>query len=197
MITYANPNRICGAATECTQGYYALNSSKSCVATCPGGFYKNIAGQTCDSCMKGCINCTSSDTCAACDTSYSVWSDYKCYLFCSRLKPFYSTTGCVSACPTGYYQDLVTCKTCSSNCLTCIISAENCLICANGYYSSNSICVSECPTNTIPQAVNGSQVCVSCSQTDCSVTPLTFKVYKLLKNFKFTLQMQFNQPVNI
>ena len=45
--------------------------------------------------------------------------------------------------------------------------------------------------------VNGSQTCVSCSVADCTTTPLTFEVTKLIDNFQFTLQLQFNQPVNI
>lgn len=122
-ITYANPNRVCGTAYQCTQGYYALNSTKSCVQNCPAGYFINVAGQTCDSCMKGCINCQTASACLTCNSLTSVWSNYKCYLFCSALKRFYYTTGCVLNCPTGTYLNLTTCQNCSSTCTTCVISA--------------------------------------------------------------------------
>lgn len=41
VITYANPNRECGTSFECTPGYFALNSTKSCVSACPDGYFKN------------------------------------------------------------------------------------------------------------------------------------------------------------
>ena len=168
VITYANPNRICGTAQQCTQGFYADNATKSCVSSCPAGTYVNLAAQTCDSCSRGCINCTSVTNCLKCNPIAAIWSNYTCALYCSPLRRYYTTKGCVSACPTGSYLSLTTCLNCSAVCKTCIITAENCLICANGYYRSNGICVSQCPSGTIAQAVNGSQTCLSCSVVSCA-----------------------------
>lgn len=123
VITYSNPNGVCGSAFQCTQGYYALNISKSCVRTCPAGHYVNIPGQTCDPCMRGCLVCTTSSTCATCNTTVSVWSDYKCYVFCSPRNRFYGPTGCVPNCPKGMYLNITTCQNCSSSCKTCIVTA--------------------------------------------------------------------------
>jgi hypothetical protein len=156
---YANPNRICGTAVQCTQGFFALNTTKSCVANCPSGFFKNNDLQTCDACSKGCTYCLNAAQCITCDSTRSTWSNYKCYLFCSALKRFYFTTGCVSICPKGYYLNLTTCLACSTTCLTCVVSAENCLVCASGYYISNSLCVSSCPVNTKAASINGSLKC--------------------------------------
>jgi proprotein convertase subtilisin/kexin type 5 len=194
VITYANPNRICGAAYQCTQGYYALNSTKSCVTSCPAGFYVNIASQTCDSCMKGCSYCLNGAQCITCNSNLSIWSNYKCYVFCSARNRFYGTTGCVAQCPNGTYLNITTCQSCSSTCKTCIVTAQNCLVCANGLYISNGICVSTCPTNTSPQNVNNSQTCVSCNGP-CTQQPLTFTTTQFTENMKYTVQMKFNGPV--
>lgn len=123
VILYANPNRICGTAFNCTQGFYALNETKSCVSSCPAGYYVNVQAQACDACMKGCVNCTTVSSCLACNINTAIWSNYVCYTFCSPLKRFYTLKGCVSSCPTGTYLKLTTCQNCSVVCKTCVITA--------------------------------------------------------------------------
>lgn len=71
------------------------------------------------------------------------------------------------------------------------------MICAKGLYSSNGICVSNCPSNTAPRVVNNSQTCVSCNITKCTSQPLTFTTAQFSNNMKYTVQVQFNQAVNI
>lgn len=137
------------------------------MSTCPAGTYVNLAAQTCDPCMRGCIECTIVTQCIKCNPVMATWSNYTCHLYCSPLNKFYTAKGCVSVCPTGSYLSLTTCLSCNAVCLTCVVTAENCLICANGYYRSNGICVSQCPTGTVAQAVNGTQTCVSCSIANC------------------------------
>ena len=165
--------------------------------TCPAGFFVNVAGQTCDSCLRGCLTCTSSLTCITCNNNVSVWSNSKCYMFCSVLRRFYGTTGCVAQCPAGTYLNITTCQACSSTCKTCAVTAQNCLICANGLYRSNGICVSTCPTNTIPQNVNNSQTCVTCTASTCTQKALSFSTTQFSNNMQYTVQVQFNQKVNI
>jgi hypothetical protein len=158
----------------------------------------NIAAQTCDACMKGCISCKIGTQCLVCNTNVSVWSNNTCYLYCSAKNRFYGTSGCVGQCPNSTFLSITTCKSCDSTCLTCSITAQNCLICANGLYKSNGICVSTCPTNTIPKLVSGSQSCVSCSVTDCNVKPLTFATtqqYSL--SGQYIVQMQFSSTVTM
>lgn len=57
--------------------------------------------------------------------------------------------------------------------------------------------MSQCPSNTIAQLVNGSQTCVNCTPSICKEEPLTFTTTQFVDNFKFNVQIQFNQPVNI
>lgn len=157
----------------------------------------NIAGQTCDACMKGCISCKVATQCLQCNTNISVWSNNTCYLYCSAKNRFYGTSGCLAQCPTGSFLSITTCKLCDSTCKTCSVTAQNCLICANGLYQLNGICVSTCPTNTTPKLVNGSQSCVSCAITDCKIEPLTFSTTQFATNSQYTVQVQFSSTVNI
>ena len=139
----------------------------------------------------------SSSSCLTCNTLISVWSNFKCYMFCSRNRKFFGTIGCVQACPAGTYLNLTTCQSCSDSCKTCIISSTNCLVCSKGFYVSSGICVATCPSGTIAKLVNGSQTCISCSVTSCALQPLTFTTTQFVDNFKFNIQIKFNQKVNI
>jgi hypothetical protein len=93
------------------------------VTSCPAGYYVNVSAQTCDSCMRGCVNCQTLSACIACNPTAAIWSNYTCHLYCSPLKRYYTLKGCVSACPVGMYLSLTTCNNCSSVCKTCIITA--------------------------------------------------------------------------
>lgn len=147
--------------------------------------------------MKGCISCRIGTQCLACNTNISVWSNNTCFLYCSARNRFYGISGCVAQCPNGTFLSITTCRPCDSTCKTCSVTAQNCLICANGLYQSNGICVSTCPANTIPKLVGSSQSCVSCAVTDCKVQPLTFATTQFSSNMQYTVQVQFNQAVNI
>lgn len=103
VITYANPNRICGTAFECTAGYFALNTTKSCVTDCPSGYYKNNTLQACDACLRGCSFCRNATSCITCNDTLALWDDYTCHTYCSPLRKYYTTTGCVQTCPEGSY----------------------------------------------------------------------------------------------
>jgi len=142
--------------------------------------------------MKGCINCLTYKSCLACNINTSIWSNYTCYVFCSVTKKYYTAKGCVKFCPNGTYLSLTTCLACSSVCKTCQVTAENCLICANGYYRSNGICVSQCPSGTIAQLVNGSQTCVTCNPSICKSQPLTYKTTQFVNNYQYNVQIQFS-----
>lgn len=176
VITYANPNGHCGTAFQCTSGYFALNITKSCVQNCPSGFYKNSSLQACDACLAGCSYCVNSLQCITCNTAIALWDANKCYIYCSQLRKYYTDIGCVSTCPTGYYLELVNCLACSSLCKSCVVQPENCLTCADGYYLSNNLCVSTCPDNTKAVLEGSKLYCKSCSETDCTTTPLTYQV---------------------
>jgi hypothetical protein len=147
--------------------------------------------------MRGCISCQTADRCLLCNTNISIWSNNTCFMYCSARNRFYGTTGCVSQCPTGTFLSITTCRPCDATCRSCAVTSQNCLICANGLYQSNGICVSTCPSNTTPRLVNGSQSCVSCAITDCTVRPLTFSTTQFASNMQYTVQVQFNQVVNI
>lgn len=140
-ITYANPNGICGTASQCTPGYFALNSTKSCVQSCPAGYYKNNTLQSCDSCLVGCQQCTNASQCQICNNAIALWDNSTCHVYCSPIRRYYTAIGCVTVCPTGYYLKLVTCYACSIICKSCSEQPDNCLTCANGFYLSNNLCV--------------------------------------------------------
>jgi proprotein convertase subtilisin/kexin type 5 len=141
VVTYANINGTCGTSLQCSAGYFALNSTKSCVTTCPSGYYKNSITQTCEYCMKGCSNCNNYSVCLACDQVNALWDNYICYPYCSRLMHYYYGSGCVSACPAGTYLNLTFCTACSAICGTCQLQPSNCLTCADGLYLQNHLCV--------------------------------------------------------
>lgn len=148
--------------------------------------------------MRGCLVCTTSSTCTSCNTTVSVWSDNRCWVFCSAKNRFYGPTGCVPRCPRGMYLNITTCRNCSSSCKTCIVTAENCLTCADGFYSSNGICVSTCPKDTAPRVINnGTSACVSCAVTSCNVAPLTFTTTQFSKDMQYIVQILFSEVVNI
>lgn len=71
------------------------------------------------------------------------------------------------------------------------------MTCADGYYTSNGICVSTCPKDTTPKIVNGSSACVSCAVTSCSIAPLTFTTTQFTSNMQYSVQIQFSESVNI
>lgn len=102
-ITYANPNGVCGTAFQCPAGYFALNTTKSCVQSCPAGFYKNSTQQACDACIPGCTLCLNASQCITCNDQVALWDNYTCYLFCSPGNHYYSNEGCVQTCPAGTY----------------------------------------------------------------------------------------------
>lgn len=100
----------------CRSGYYifSLNVTiNQCLGTCPGGYYGNAQGGSCQPCLYPCLNCTSSLDCIACQTGV---------LYQSR---------CISACPDTTYlnQTAVSCLSCQGNCLTCFNTATNCISC--------------------------------------------------------------------
>lgn len=121
VITYANPNRVCGTAFQCTAGYFALNTTKSCVRECPSGYYKNDTLQACDSCISGCSYCRNATSCITCNSTLALWDDYTCHTYCSPLRRYYTDVGCVNVCPDGTYLKLTTCDTCSEICKRCIV----------------------------------------------------------------------------
>ena len=71
------------------------------------------------------------------------------------------------------------------------------MTCADGYYTSNGICVSTCPKDTTPKVVNGTSACISCAIANCKVAPLTFTTTQFSNNMQYSVQIQFSESVNI
>lgn len=206
VVTYANVNGTCGTSLQCSAGYFALNSTKSCVTVCPSGYYKNTMTQTCEYCMKGCSSCNNYSICLACNSLTALWDNYTCYPFCSRLQRYYYGSGCTSSCPAGTYLNLTFCDACDPLCNTCELQPANCLTCADGLYLQNHLCVQSCPNNSRPMMSGGSLVCQACGTgglnctttgNDTAALPLTFTVNQTVENYKFKLYLSFNQKVNV
>lgn len=71
------------------------------------------------------------------------------------------------------------------------------MTCADGYYLSNNLCVDKCPDNTKAVSENGKLYCKSCSEVDCSVTPLTYEVTQYVEDFQYKFRLKFSEKVNI
>ena len=136
----------------CSVGYYldsTLDSSGTCVQTCPSGYFGNDITRTCDiiTCPANCLLCPSSDTCTKCKTTH-VLENGVCTTYCSSANPINFNGSCHSSCPQGYFNHnqqgyLNTCVICDPNCLTCSGPTNSeCLSCHSGRFLQNDKCLS-------------------------------------------------------
>ena len=148
-----NGTQACISCTKST-GTYLVNGN--CVFVCPTGTYSDLTSQSCLNCSYNCISCSSSQSCSSCSSGY--------FLYLGQ---------CVTTCPNGTFAKGVTCNPCSTGCFQCS-NSYTCSLCQSQYSlfanSTNSYCVSSCPTGYYSQAVmtssftNSNQfICVACS----------------------------------
>ncbi|KAI1239706.1 Proprotein convertase subtilisin/kexin type 5, partial [Lamprotornis superbus] len=134
----------CSGPTEhqclsCANNRYLLN--RTCVETCPDGYYADSTERQCSACHSTCDSCTRkhSSQCLSCKLDCLSCNTYF-YLL-------HSTNECVSSCPQYYYEnkDNNICERCHSSCLTCEgKGAFSCTSCVWSYSLLNGMCNSDC-----------------------------------------------------
>jgi proprotein convertase subtilisin/kexin type 5 len=193
-MRYANSTSMnCVYSIGCAP-YYGLNSTGTCISSCPTGFFANNTIYLCQLCPITCTTCTNMTYCSSCITQ-SLFANNFCNPYCSSTNIYYQVNGsCTSQCPNGTYLNVLNCTICNSTCINCWGSATNCTKCNNGLYLNQQImsCVSTCPTGYQP---NSDLVCISCS-SNCS-TNLTFTTQNQVINGTNYVYVQFNNNVTV
>jgi hypothetical protein len=138
--------------TRCALGYYLYESTLTCTALCPSGFFNNNTltanNYYCSLCLSGCLTCNGPglDHCQTCQTANV--SGTLVYYFKEV-----SLDACVTRCSTGYFGNILNnkCDPCQAGCISCEFNASYCYSCraANGNdffkpQTSNS-CLIVCP----------------------------------------------------
>ena len=160
--------------STCPQGWFADNSTFTCVRNCPSNSYADNNTRKClahcpgterlfsDSSTWSCVascpgftygndqNWTCISNCPAAVFGYMLSLDNLCVEQCPS--PFFASVPirtCVTNCGAGMFGDVATriCAICPLNCPTCL-SLSQCLSCQNNLYLSFGSCVSQCPAGT-------------------------------------------------
>lgn len=104
-----------------------VQSSSTCVSTCPPGLYPYTTNMTCTGCLGLCKTCHNLPTnCSSCVAGGLLWNQ------------------CYSVCPTSYYLSEGNCVNCPQECSACT-SGSICQSCLPGYYLHLSRCILNCP----------------------------------------------------
>ena len=166
---------------RCPLGQYLRNGT--CVSDCnlgdpnPGWFAANLnpyvpAYQSdkygCVRCHESCYRCSglAANQCTKCDGSHVVMTDGTC----------------LTACPSGYFNQGGNCTKCSSTCMECNVTSTRCTKCRptdiEGYLGPNNTCVENCPAGYYKNPSTGvctvcNAVCAECSDsaTTCTRCP--------------------------
>lgn len=125
---------------SCESGNWIQTDSMSCGQTCPDYFYGDIQQQKCVECMENCKTCSKNGEevrCVQCGDGFFI-------------QPNSDVGLCETACPEGFYADLITteCLNCQPNCSICS-EYLRCTACNQGYFiqsvDSDTACSYECP----------------------------------------------------
>ncbi|XP_061483725.1 proprotein convertase subtilisin/kexin type 5 isoform X1 [Rhineura floridana] len=112
----------------CKPGYYINEESRSCVTSCPDGFYLDNNKIACRKCSENCKTCTEFQTCTECKHGLSLQG--------SR---------CVIRCEEGKYYNGRDCEPCHHSCASCAgPGADACINCTEDYLMENGRCVLAC-----------------------------------------------------
>jgi len=148
----ADPNcQICeeGKCNAC-KPEKVLVDNKYCPDFCPNGYVR--VG-------KECVKCTYPDQCKSCLTS-----DYSKCDVCYDGKFLYEGS-CVDKCPIGFFVENGKCSPCPEGCAYCTDSLS-CVDCKTDYLAmiaKGGKCVKTCPEGWAPTNINGTNICVSCT----------------------------------
>ncbi|MGH0128212.1 UNVERIFIED_CONTAM: hypothetical protein FKN15_044924 [Acipenser sinensis] len=148
-------------------------SGRTCVSTCPLGFYSDAEVRRCRRCYKGCETCfsRSQNDCASCTRGLFFYDQART---CSATCPagFFADDRpgkeeciqcardflqqewkCVPACTEGYYPGEASglpqrvCRKCEEHCLNCEGPGRYCLKCRDGYNLVGGTCVTNATCN--------------------------------------------------
>ena len=138
-----------------------LDSTKTCVSSCPATEYGNNSTNTCDQCNSSCQTCKGpgAGECLTCASGNLNFTSY-----------------CVSSCGNGKYSSGGVCYSCLTQCSTCN-SATACTGCnvvlGIAYYLQSNIssCVVSCPSGSYADSIHGqcmncTSPCASCVNSD-------------------------------
>ena len=144
----------------CGDKHYLSEDKKTCLPTCPSGFYGEgtaDTGRVCRKCGPDCLACATGTSCTTCTNTKYLAS---------------SQTSCDDACETGFYGQGAgisgrACKPCFTGCATCTESAtcQSCVQPGLFLTSDRRACVAKCPAGFYGAS---SGVCTPCSMADCA-----------------------------
>ena len=137
--------------TECTAcaATFLDTVTKTCVVTCPTGFFNDVSDQTCTACGADCDACTDATTCTTCIAG----------------KKLYVGT-CLTTCPTNSHEVDPDCFPCIAGCDICP-DVLTCTTCTDGHFLDvSNICVTDCLTGNFGDPAD--KTCKSCPLTDCT-----------------------------
>ncbi|XP_071953930.1 scavenger receptor cysteine-rich domain-containing protein DMBT1-like isoform X2 [Antedon mediterranea] len=103
---------------------------RTCIDSCPAGFYGNVTTRECIQCNDYCDECkgeTDSYVCTRCAPGY-------------QLKE----NDCVSDCGHGFHSSDGSCKECDASCATCHVTTSTCTSCVVPLYLQGDKCVERC-----------------------------------------------------
>jgi len=139
-----------GVCVRCSDNCVTCTTSSANCLTCRPGYY--VSSGACIPCVDNCVSCnpvTATD--ALCDSCrkgfvYSSVSQscVKCVAGCSVCNPerVYECVSCATGFETVTTNNTVTCTKCPNNCNTC--SSGTCQECRTGFRLSNNTCVAQC-----------------------------------------------------
>lgn len=137
-------NGLCIGPTSCLDGQYLVDS-------------------TCYECADPCNKCTAPASCLTCmvdSTTGAQWL-FRAY-----------NSFCYSACPSGTYQNGLSCEECNIACSSCSGASTTCTACPTGYFLYNNQCLLSCIAYT---TIESGTSCVDCNSNCkyCSGTTTT------------------------
>ncbi|EAS00754.2 zinc finger lsd1 subclass family protein (macronuclear) [Tetrahymena thermophila SB210] len=148
--------------------YTSPDNKKTCVNSCPDGYYSDTKNNVCAQCNSSCLTCASP-------------GDNKSCLSCAPT--LYLLNGqCVNSCPQKYYSTTSTnpqtmiCKQCYQDCLTCSgPQSTDCKTCQlpNYFVAATSQCLPNCPAkfyknDPLAQCSACDPSCANCSGPSAS-----------------------------
>ncbi|MBN3286620.1 PCSK6 convertase, partial [Polyodon spathula] len=112
-------------------------SGRTCVSTCPLGFYSDAEVRRCRRCYKGCETCFSraQNECTSCRRGLFFYDQART---------------CSATCPSGFFADdnQKQCLKCHDNCKKCFRDYDRCTACSEGFSLAGMTCVPECGDGT-------------------------------------------------
>lgn len=175
---------------SCTLPLFLDATTKTCVSSCPSGYWGNSANARCTLCYQATTSTDINKNCKTCSGPLST----NCLTCLAGNYYFASNQTCLGGCPPGFFADSTT-----SSCIPCYVASDptvanrtcvtcdgpfsyNCLTCEQGNVLVSNTCFTSCPSGTYFdistnlcencfQGSSTSEACQTCAgplATDCS-----------------------------